>query len=99
MNLRHLRDQIDLIDNDIAALLAKRARLARKIGVLKNCCGLPVRDPDREIEILERTSVASGNADTRMTIRRIFERVLDESRRIQTKVRPGDQDHVRGKTR
>ncbi|MFQ6130968.1 MAG: prephenate dehydratase [Armatimonadota bacterium] len=49
-----LRSQIDALDEEMAALLARRARLAQRIGELKGQQGSATFAPARESEILRR---------------------------------------------
>ncbi|RJX21415.1 MAG: prephenate dehydratase [Desulforudis sp.] len=51
-DISDVRRDIDLLDDLLVELLAKRAALVRQIGTLK--AGTTVRDPKREAEILER---------------------------------------------
>ncbi len=53
-----LRAQIDALDDEIASLIQRRARLAQEIGALKG--GAPVYRPEREAEILRRISAKSA---------------------------------------
>jgi chorismate mutase len=65
-------------------------RLVVQIGDLKRARGLAVYDPERERLILDRLSAATHPPLDAATVRRIFERLIDESRRIE-------QRHVAGK--
>ena len=82
-DLSRLREAIDRVDEVIVRLLNQRARYAIEIGELKGILGLPVYAPEREKEVLlhvERTS--EGPLDP-STVRRLFERIIDESRRVE----------------
>ena len=82
-DLTRLRDAIDRVDEVIVRLLNQRAKYAIEIGELKGILGLPVYAPEREKEVLvhvERTS--EGPLDP-VTVRRLFERIIDESRRVE----------------
>ena len=82
-DLGRLRDAIDRVDEVIVRLLNQRAKYAIEIGELKGVLGLPVYAPEREKEVLlhvERTS--DGPLDP-VTVRRLFERIIDESRRVE----------------
>lgn len=50
--IERLRQEIDALDNELLALLNRRADLARRIGGLKR--GAPAYRPERETEILRR---------------------------------------------
>lgn len=53
-NLAQLRRKIDLIDNELISLLAKRMRLSREIGVYKKEHNMPVLQAKRYDEILQK---------------------------------------------
>lgn len=52
--LEELRREIDLVDDQLVAVLADRAALVREVWALKRARGLPLRDPAREQAIVER---------------------------------------------
>ena len=80
-----LRRAIDAIDQEILELVAKRVRLVLQVGDYKRKNALPVYDPSRERALLERLSSAAPAPLDADTVRRIFERLVDESRRIEQK--------------
>jgi len=78
-----LRARIDEIDALLVALLNERAGCALAIGHLKEAAGLPIYQPAREAEVLARVSAAnSGPLDTEAIVR-LFERIIDEARRLE----------------
>ena len=78
-----LRRRIDELDARISDLLNERAGFASEIGSLKRSLGWPVYDPERESEILDRLQREGKGPLTAAAVRRIFERILDESRRLE----------------
>ena len=52
--LEKLRDQIDAVDSELVALLARRAALTEQVGLYKSKVGLPVYVPAREAELIEQ---------------------------------------------
>jgi len=56
--IEKLRREIDALDDQLAALLNRRAGLAQRIGALKS--GAPAYRPEREIEILRRITKNPG---------------------------------------
>lgn len=78
-----LRREIDRLDRAIRDLLNQRARCVLEVGRLKAESGMPVYDPQREGEIL--AAVGRGNSGPLSTeaMRRLFERILDESRGLE----------------
>ena len=77
------RQRIDEIDAQLVALLNERAAQALAIGRIKHAQGAPVYQPAREAEVLAHVrSVNSGPLDDH-AITRLFERVIDENRRLE----------------
>lgn len=83
LDLDELRRSIDAVDQEILRLLHERIRLVMQVGEYKRQRGIPVYDPERERLLLERLSSAAESPLDGPTIRRIFERLVDESRRIE----------------
>ena len=81
--LDELRRGIDAVDQQILRLLHERVRLVMQVGDYKRSRGIPVYDPERERALLDRLCRAAEPPLDAETIRRIFERLVDESRRIE----------------
>jgi chorismate mutase len=78
-----LRENIDAVDSAILKLIAERAKHVLRVGDIKREAGMAVYDPDRERQVLERlASMATPPLDAE-TVRRVFERIIDESRRLE----------------
>ena len=94
LTIEELRGRIDVIDDQLVRLLNVRVACAVEVGRLKQAQGLPVYQPDREKQVLglvqERATTLAGplNADA---VVRIFERVMDESRRAERRAADGDE--------
>ncbi len=85
MNIEHWRREIDEIDEELLRLLNMRARLALKVGALKQAADLPFCDPDRERSVLRRLQqINSGPLDER-AVGKMFRRIIRESRRVESK--------------
>lgn len=82
-DLDQLRRAIDAVDLQILKLLHERVRLVMAVGEYKRERDMPVYDPERERVLLERLCRAAEPPLDAETIRRIFERLVDESRRIE----------------
>lgn len=83
LDLEELRRGIDAVDQQILKLLHERIRLVMQVGQYKRERGMAVYDPERERSLLDRLSSAAEAPLDGPTIRRIFERLVDESRRIE----------------
>ena len=83
MDIEHWRKEIDEIDAELLRLLNMRARLALKVGVLKQAAELPCCDPERERNVLQRLQqINDGPLDER-AVGKVFRRIIRESRRVQ----------------
>ena len=77
------RRRIDQIDEQLMKLLNARSACAVEIGRLKRHVGLPVYQPEREKRILDRVERNNPGPLDSGAVRRVFERVIDESRRLE----------------
>jgi chorismate mutase len=77
------RRRLDQIDTQLMGLLNSRSACAVEIGRIKRTLGLPVYSPEREAQILERVMRENPGPLDPMAVRRVFERIIDESRRLE----------------
>ena len=77
------RQRIDRIDTQLVGLLNSRSACAVEIGRVKRKLALPVYSPEREAAILERVSRENPGPLDSTAVRRVFERIIDESRRLE----------------
>lgn len=77
------RDEIDNIDEQIVLLLNKRAKAATEIGHIKRKYNVPVYVPSREEEVIGHVKKINPGPLGNEAIRRLFERIIDESRRLE----------------
>ena len=81
-----LRERIDVIDEQLVALLNTRAACAIEIGRLKRGRGSPIYEPDREAAVVRRARAITaklGGPLTEEAIGRLFERIIDEARQLE----------------
>ncbi len=83
MDIADIRKRIDLLDDVLLRIFNERARLALEIGHHKKLLGLPVYDPSREKRIFNRMKDENPGPLDDGAIVRLFERVVDESRRLE----------------
>jgi len=81
--LTRLRDAIDRVDDVLVKLLNQRALYAVEIGEIKGMIALPVYSAEREKEVLLHVEQASAGPLESSAVRRLFERIIDESRRVE----------------
>ena len=78
-----LRLRIDQIDDQLMKLLNSRSACAVEIGRIKRRFGMALYQPDREKWILDRVERNNPGPLDSGALRRVFERVIDESRRLE----------------
>src|SRR5688572_19817613 len=83
MEIADWRKRIDEIDAQLAELLCQRSRCVIEIGKIKREQNLPVYDPEREKEIFALVTKNNRGPLENDALRRLFERILDESRRVE----------------
>ena len=86
MNIEHWRKEIDDIDAELLRLLNMRARLALKVGALKQAADLPCCDPERERSVLQRLQDMNDGPLDQRAISKLFRRIIRESRRVQAAI-------------
>jgi chorismate mutase len=82
-DLEDWRRRIDAIDGQLMGLINSRSACAIEIGRIKRTAGLPVYAPEREAWILERVMRENPGPLDPIAVRRVFERIIDESRRLE----------------
>ena len=81
--MAELRDRIDALDEQLVRLLNDRARCALALGTIKESVGMEIYQPDREIAVLEHARGVNGGPLEGSAITRLFERIIDENRRLE----------------
>lgn len=81
--LAGLRDKVDEIDRQLIELLNKRTSVVEEIGRVKHDAGLPIYEPRREDQVFENVTRHNAGPLTHDGVRRVFERIIDESRQVQ----------------
>jgi chorismate mutase/prephenate dehydratase len=86
--LRRLRRRINALDRRIVRLLNDRAGLARDVGRAKALDGRrPIRDPEREREVLLRVTMANDGPTPQADLIAIYRRLFAVARRLETRDR------------
>lgn len=86
MTIDEIRKRIDLIDEQLVALLNTRATCALEIERLKRAAGLPLYQPAREDEVGRHVRAVTdqmGGPLTGKAVGRLFERIIDEARQLE----------------
>ena len=87
--LEALRRRIDELDEQLVKLLSARAACALEIGHEKKLAGREIYQPSRETEVLAHVQRINPGPLDNGAMRRLFERVIDEARRLE---RIADED-------
>ena len=91
--LDDLRDDIDRVDEVLVRLLNERARVACEIGQLKKALGVDVYQPEREKQVLAHVrGIAAEGPLGADAIARLFERIIDEARRLERRLVHGEDE-------
>jgi chorismate mutase len=86
--LELLRNEIDVIDSNLIALLAKRMEFVKDIGMLKRDNNMPVLQLGRWKHVLSTRLQNSGQKHlSKNFIREIFEQIHEEALRIQEEIK------------
>jgi chorismate mutase-like protein len=83
MTIEDWRARIDAIDKQLLDLLNQRANYAIEVGKIKSERNMQVFDPERERQIIQTILSENKGPLNEDALRRIFERIIDECRRIE----------------
>jgi len=92
MDISDWRARIDAVDKTLVELLSRRAEYALKIGEIKKARGMKIYEPERERRVLEQVQALNQGPLSNDAIRRLFERIIDESRRQEREVHEKDPE-------
>ena len=81
--LADCRVEIDEIDRRLVALINERTRVVERIGAIKQNVSMPVYEPEREDAVYANIMAANQGPIPNDSIRRVFERIMDEMRTLQ----------------
>lgn len=94
MSLEEIRETIDGIDAEIVRLLDKRAGYGRDAAEMKRKLGLPLHNPIREREIVERLAAISNGSMPRRALENIYRLIMTETLSQETTDRNGCSGHA-----
>jgi chorismate mutase len=83
MDISDWRKLIDEVDRELVRLLNRRSEFVLELAKLKRALRMPIYEPQREEEIFRNIAEANGGPLDHGALRRVFERIIDESRAIQ----------------
>ncbi len=86
-DIDHWRSEIDQLNLQLVELLNRRSRCAIEIVKIKQKMNLGIYDPKREDEVIRLVQEATRGPLSKAAIKRLFERIIDESRRVEREYR------------
>jgi chorismate mutase len=86
LDISDWRDEIDRIDEELLRLLNRRSACALEIGRIKRELNIPIYSPNRETEVIRHVTGLNQGPLEMGAIRRLFERIIDESRSLERTV-------------
>jgi chorismate mutase len=90
MSVEDWRRKIDEIDRKLVELLNERSQCVVEIGRIKKNDGSPLYQPDRERDVLAGVERANRGPLSGAAIRRLFEKILEEARSVESTVMKND---------
>lgn len=81
--IEQLRVRLDDLNGKLLELLSERVNIGRHIGELKRSAGLPLHDPAREREMLDRLAAQNAGPLDEATVRRLFGDIFKATREAQ----------------
>jgi chorismate mutase-like protein len=81
--LAQCRERIDEIDRRLVELLNERTQVVEEIGRVKGAAQLAVYEPKREDQVFHNVIACNRGPLSAEAAKRIFERIIDEMRKIQ----------------
>lgn len=83
MDLNEIRQDIDVIDDEIVRLFEKRMKLSSEVADFKIKTGKPVFDQEREISKLAALKAKAQSEFTAAGVQELFQQIMSMSRKLQ----------------
>jgi chorismate mutase-like protein len=83
MDISDWRKKIDELDEQIVALVSKRAEAAHAIGQLKRAASLPVYEPGREQAVFDHVKAVNPGPLSDSEMVDVYQRIIDVMRTLQ----------------
>jgi chorismate mutase len=81
--LERCRRDIDVLDLRILEVLNQRAAIVGQIGHIKQMATMPIYEPRREEIVFANVTSHNAGPLPSDAVRRVFERIMDEMRKVQ----------------
>lgn len=87
--IRKLRDKVDKIDEELVELVIRREKVTASMAKQKQDLGIPVKDPDREKEIIDKLRAKYSSDIDNDLIERLYKEIFKHSK--EKSVRENDK--------
>ena len=84
--MKNLQNEIDKLDLEIVQLLEKRFDVVKEIAKFKIKNNIPVYDPERETQVLEKSLNNLENKEYFDEIEKIFKQIMASSKTYQNQI-------------
>ena len=81
--VRELRERVDEVDRGLIRALNERAAIVQELTRIKHEAGVPIFDPKREEEILQKVTEINDGPIYDSSMREIFELILHRIRDLE----------------
>ena len=81
--VQELRDRVDEVDRALIRSLNERAAIVQELAQIKHEAGVPIFDPKREEEILQKVTEINDGPIYDSSMREIFEIILHRIRDLE----------------
>ena len=81
--LGECRERIDRLDLQILEAINERTRIVEEIGRVKREARMAIYEPKREDQVYRNVTAHNSGPLSNDAVKRIFERIIDEMRRVQ----------------
>ena len=81
MSVAEYREKIAAADRDLLAAINRRLELVRALHEHKRAEGIPLRDPEREQQLVVELQAANGGPLSSAGVAELFRHVLDLTRK------------------
>jgi chorismate mutase len=92
--LDECRAIIDELDLRILKLINERAGVVERIGQIKQSVAMPIYEPARETQVYENVIANNAGPLEAGAVKRVYERIIDEMRKVQRDRMDGDRIKV-----
>ena len=95
-DLVKLRNEIDVIDDQIVSLFEQRMAVAENVAAFKRNVGKPVLDKEREKIKIQKVTEKTSNAFNRQAVESLFGQIMAVSRMLQYQRLASERTDVEG---